>query len=322
MSFAALRARAAGWTSAAPDVLEVALGASEATPIPERISLLVEGGDIADPVDAGEYVIRPMPRPSAPLPADREDRAIESDLIARYQAGEARAGEALLRMHAGIIYSVARRYMRGDVDPEDVMQEAKLGFLRGVKGFDESRGFRLVTYASFQIRHYAQRFVADHGKTIRVPVYTQSIKASAKARADARAAGALSLSTPIDDDRTLEDVLVGDADIDAEVADADAAAHYAAVVERLCRDLPDQERAIVAGRFLSDDPATLRDIGAAHGLSHQRIQQIEARAVGEFRAALAAAGARSLDDLERVDAATVKSPVEARRRKCREEIRR
>lgn len=266
---------------------------------------LEEDGDAreereADPAPEGEYVIRRMPRPTGPsLPADRER---EAEMIARYQAGEDRAGDALLRMHAGMIWRLIRPWRRaGDAATEDIHQEAKMGFLRAVKLYDSKYGAQLLTYCAYHTRQAAQRFVQNHARTIRAPAYTwceKKVSDETKAMADRTRTVSLHVAFGSDGDRTLEDVLADDCDVESEVGDVESAAHHAAVVAALCRDLPARERSIIQRRFLAEDPATLAEIGERCGLTKERIRQIEAKTIGKLRARLKATGARNLNDLD------------------------
>ena len=233
----------------------------------------------------------------------------ELDLIRRYQAGDNAAGAVLLEAHSGFIISLTRRWHHRGVDTEDVLQEARMGFLRAVARFDPSTGFKLTTYAGSAIRREAQRAVEDMGSTVRVPnqphqkirdarrqglTTAEEMVEAGLLRKD-RAAGALaalgrtsSLDAPIRDDGTI---LLGDT-LAADVPGPDEAYELAERQERareevgaLLAHLDARERDVLLARFASpdDEEQTLKEIGERHGISCERIRQIQVSALEKLR---------------------------------------
>ncbi|MCP4195796.1 MAG: sigma-70 family RNA polymerase sigma factor [Proteobacteria bacterium] len=70
-----------------------------------------------------------------------------------------------------LVVAVARRYDRGQMPLNDLIQEGNLGLIKAVERFDYRRGFRFSTYASWWIRHAIGRALADKGHAVRVPVH-------------------------------------------------------------------------------------------------------------------------------------------------------
>ena len=85
------------------------------------------------------------------------------ELIARSQAGDSQAGEALVTENAGLIWSVARRFIGRGVDEEDLYQLGCLGFIKAVEGFDLAYGTQFSTYAVPKIAGEIRRFLRDDG---------------------------------------------------------------------------------------------------------------------------------------------------------------
>lgn len=85
------------------------------------------------------------------------------ELIARCQAGDREAGELLVTENAGLIWSVARRFMGRGTDSEDLYQLGCLGFLKAVEGFDLNFGTQFSTYAVPKIAGEIRRFLRDDG---------------------------------------------------------------------------------------------------------------------------------------------------------------
>lgn len=85
------------------------------------------------------------------------------ELIARSQAGDRDAGEALVTENAGLIWSVARRFLGRGTEAEDLYQLGCLGFLKAVEGFDLHFGTQFSTYAVPKIAGEIRRFLRDDG---------------------------------------------------------------------------------------------------------------------------------------------------------------
>lgn len=85
------------------------------------------------------------------------------ELIARSQAGDRDAGEALITENTGLIWSVARRYLGRGAEADDLYQLGCLGFLKAVEGFDLNFGTQFSTYAVPKISGEIRRFLRDDG---------------------------------------------------------------------------------------------------------------------------------------------------------------
>lgn len=85
------------------------------------------------------------------------------ELIARCQAGEAEAGETLVLENAGLIWSVARRFLGRGAEADDLYQLGCLGFIKAVEGFDLQFGTQFSTYAVPKIAGEIRRFLRDDG---------------------------------------------------------------------------------------------------------------------------------------------------------------
>ena len=85
------------------------------------------------------------------------------ELIARCQAGDIEAKEALIVENSGLIWSVTRRFLGRGTEADDVYQLACLGFLKAVEGFDLNYGTQFSTYAVPKISGEIRRFLRDDG---------------------------------------------------------------------------------------------------------------------------------------------------------------
>ena len=89
------------------------------------------------------------------------------ELIARSQAGDREATEALVEENSGLVWAVAKRYTGRGTEMEDLYQLGCLGFLKAVEGFDLNYGTQFSTYAVPKISGEIRRFLRDDG-TIKV----------------------------------------------------------------------------------------------------------------------------------------------------------
>ena len=89
------------------------------------------------------------------------------ELIARAQAGDKSASEALVTENSGLIWSVARRFLGRGTEAEDLYQLGCLGFIKAVDGFDLAFGTQFSTYAVPKIAGEIRRFLRDDG-TVKV----------------------------------------------------------------------------------------------------------------------------------------------------------
>lgn len=225
------------------------------------------------------------------------------------------ADNALVTSNAGLVRAIAARFVGRGVDWDDLVQEGTLGLMRAAEKFDPERGFRFSTYAHWWIRQGIQRAIADHGRTVRLPVHlneqvlrlrrcaarlSQRLGREATREELAAASGiplekvpalllqsraALSLDAPVsrDSDATLADLLPGDG------AEDPAAPNERGELQRLLEDavshLPPREKAVLRLRFGIGAAAlpTLEQIGQVLGVTRERVRQIEVKALQRLR---------------------------------------
>lgn len=122
---------------------------------------LAEGSPHADSVRMYLQEIRGLPRLT---PDD------EAALARRMEKGDAAAKRRLVEANLRLAVAMATRYVRRGLPLPDLIQEGNRGLIRAVEKFDWRKGHRLSTYATWWVRQYITRALADHGLTIRIPV--------------------------------------------------------------------------------------------------------------------------------------------------------
>jgi RNA polymerase sporulation-specific sigma factor len=87
----------------------------------------------------------------------------QMEVLRRARAGDADAAQRMLQENSGLIWSIARRYLGRGVDSEDLYQLGCMGFVKAMRGYDESFGTRFSTYAVPKIAGEIRRFLRDDG---------------------------------------------------------------------------------------------------------------------------------------------------------------
>ena len=238
----------------------------------------------------------------------------EVELAQRIRKGDQKALEKLTRANLRFVVSVAKQYQNQGLSLPDLINEGNLGLIKAAEKFDETRGFKFISYAVWWIRQSILQALAEQSRIVRLPLnqvgslnkinkafsrfeqenerrpspeeLADSLDLPAEKVADTlRVSGRhISVDAPFveGEDNSLLDVLVND---DSPIADRTLINESLSTeVERALSTLTERERDIIKLFFgINTQEMTLEEIGEKFGLTRERVRQIKEKAIRLLR---------------------------------------
>ncbi|MCF0193737.1 MAG: sigma-70 family RNA polymerase sigma factor, partial [Bacteroidaceae bacterium] len=238
----------------------------------------------------------------------------EVELAQRIRKGDREALERLTRANLRFVVSVAKQYQNQGLSLPDLINEGNLGLIKAAEKFDETRGFKFISYAVWWIRQSILQALAEQSRIVRLPLnQVGSLNKITKAlskfeqeneRRPSPEELADSLDIPVDkitdtlkvsgrhisvdapfvegEDNSLLDVLVND---DSPMADRTLVNEsLSKEIDRALSTLSDREKDIIIMFFgINHQEMTLEEIGDKFNLTRERVRQIKEKAIRRLR---------------------------------------
>lgn len=240
--------------------------------------------------------------------------AEEVELAQRIKQGDRKALEKLTKANLRFVVSVAKQYQNQGLSLPDLINEGNLGLIRAAQKFDETRGFKFISYAVWWIRQSILQALAEQSRIVRLPLnqvgslnkiskelsrFEQEHERRPSAEELSQIMGIsedkvtdtlrvsgrhISMDAPFQDgeENSLLDVLPND---DSPMADSSLNQEsLSKEVDRALRQLVDRESEILKMFFgIGCQEMTLEEIGAKFDLTRERVRQIKEKAIRKLK---------------------------------------
>ena len=239
----------------------------------------------------------------------------ETTLAQKIHMGDQRALEKLVKSNLSFVVSVAKQYQHQGLSLSDLINEGNLGLIKAAQRFDETKGFKFISYAVWWIRQSILQALAEQGRLVRLPqnkigTYNKANKAfiafeqeNEREPSTEELAGILDMSetevtniftsntrhTSLDapvheaEDVAMGDLLEGSSDTDDDVM-KDSLRNE---IRRILKSLSVREAEILSAYFglEGDQGPSIEEIGDKYDLTKERIRQIKERAIKRLQKA-------------------------------------
>ena len=238
----------------------------------------------------------------------------EVELAQRIKKGDQRALDRLTRANLRFVVSVAKQYQSQGLSLPDLINEGNMGLIRAAQMFDETRGFKFISYAVWWIRQSILQAISEQSRIVRLPLNQQGAVNKVRRamnqfeQENERNPSVEELSEQVDlpiekideamtidshhvsvdapftdgSDNSLLDVLEN---VNAPMADSRLFDEsLKAEVEQALNTLNERERNIIKAFFGIGQPEmTLDEIGMKYGLTRERVRQLKEKAIRRLR---------------------------------------
>ena len=238
----------------------------------------------------------------------------EVDLAQQIRKGDHKALERLTKANLRFVVSVAKQYQNQGLSLPDLINEGNLGLLKAAEKFDETRGFKFISYAVWWIRQSILQAIAEQSRIVRLPLnqvgsankINRMLNKFEQENERRPTLNEISEQTDLPEDKIDEAMLVSGRHVsvdapfvdgednsllDVLVNDDSPTADRQLVIESLRAEIADallmlseRERKVITAFYGIGVPEmTLEEIGNKYGLTRERVRQIKEKAIRRLR---------------------------------------
>ncbi len=238
----------------------------------------------------------------------------EVELAQRIKKGDRKALERLTKANLRFVVSVAKQYQNQGLSLPDLINEGNVGLIKAAEKFDETRGFKFISYAVWWIRQSILQAIAEQSRIVRLPLnQVGSVNKINKAlnkfeQENERRASVDEIAERVDmpEDKIADAMKINGRHVsmDAPFTEGEEGSLIDVMpngdspepdnslvleslreeIKRALQVLNERERKVIEAFFGIDQPEkTLEEIGAEYGLTRERVRQIKEKAIRRLR---------------------------------------
>ena len=225
-----------------------------------------------------------------------------------------RAKEKLIKANLRFVVSVAKQYQHQGLSLTDLIDEGNIGLVKAAEKFDETRGFKFISYAVWWIRQSILQAIAEQSRIIRLPLNQVSsvnkinkiLNQFEQENERRPSIGEIAQSTDIPEEKIADAIKVSSrhVSVDAPFYDDDQSSLLDVIpndnvpstdrglveeslreeIGRVLQVLEDREKKVVEAYFgINQREMTLEEIGSKYNLTRERVRQIKEKAIRRLR---------------------------------------
>jgi len=238
----------------------------------------------------------------------------EAELARKIKNGDKKALEKLTKANLRFVVSVAKQYQGQGLSLPDLINEGNLGLIKAAEKFDETRGFKFISYAVWWIRQSILQAIAEQSRVVRLPLnqvgsvnrINRALSKFEQENERHPSIDEIAAKTDLPEEKILDVMKINKREIsvDAPISDNDSSSYLDTLpntmtpntdnelvlqslrdeITAALKTLSERERNVVEAFFGINQPeCTLEEIGNKYGLTRERVRQIREKAIRKLR---------------------------------------
>ncbi|MGX7589579.1 sigma-70 family RNA polymerase sigma factor [Candidatus Vidania fulgoroideorum] len=227
----------------------------------------------------------------------------------RYHALYRLNKKIMLEYNYRLVISIARKYSNRGIKTEDLIQEGLIGLIKAIERFDYLKGFKFSTYSTWWVRQAITRSLADHSRTIRIPVHINDMLCKIKRYIfkrefkNKKIPSAKKIGKKLNINKKMIKKIINISNTTVSIENQENLSEQLEdskfkeiekklflleseiLLKKTMYFMPKKERDILKMRFGIgiEKPKTLESIGKIYGVTRERIRQIESKALSRYK---------------------------------------